>query len=300
MDTRFLRTLLIVSDTCSLAATARQLNITPSAVVQRIKVLEAELGCELIKRSGHQVQPTAFALAIKSCARHILDLENDLRMICGAEHEAGELKIGIVNTAATGLFPNILFSLRQRMPGLELYPVQGTSIELYPQVLSRDVDAAIIVKPPFSLPKSVGWRPLRSEPLIVVASSAHVGADPLDLLRTQPFIQYDRNNWGGRLADKYLRSLRIKPRVAYELDSLEAITIMVDRGIGVSLIPDWCPPWPQGVALQKYHIADAPHREIGLVWTRGASSEHLISAFLNICLPAPSSEQAVTPFAHSD
>lgn len=286
MDTRFLKTLLIVSETCSLAETARQLNITPSAVVQRIKVLEGYLGCDLIKRSGHQVQPTAFTLAIRNCAQQILDLESDLRTICGMGHEAGELKIGVVNTATTGLFPDILFSLRQNMPRLTLQLVPGTSIELYPQVLSREIDAAIIVKPPFNLPKSIAWRALRSEPMIVVASSSHVGADPLELLRTQPFIQYDRNHWGGRLADRYLRSLKIKPHVEYELDSLDAITIMVDRGIGISLIPDWCPPWPHGVNLQKYHLPEAPHREIGLVWTRGASSEHLINAFLRICLLA--------------
>jgi DNA-binding transcriptional LysR family regulator len=59
METRFLHTFLVVVETCSLAETARRLNITPSAVVQRIKALEDEIGSPLIVRSGHSMRATA-------------------------------------------------------------------------------------------------------------------------------------------------------------------------------------------------------------------------------------------------
>ena len=260
------------------------LNVTPSAVMQRIKALEVQLGCDLLKRSGHRMQPTAFALALRDRARQILDLENELHDVCNGEPGTGDLRIGVIGTAATGLFPGILVEAGVSLPRLTLHLVPGTSLDLYPQVLSREIDAAAIVKPPFLLPKSMAWRTLRTEPLIVVASKAHAGADPLSLLRTQPYIRYDRNHWGGRLAEKCLRGLRISPTVAHELDSLDAITIMVSHGIGVSLIPDWCPPWPQGVAVETFPIRGAPVREIGLLWTRGSSCEHLIHALLDLCI----------------
>ena len=284
MDTRFLKTLLIASETGSLAETARLLNVTPSAVMQRIKALEASLGCALLKRSGHRMQPTAFALALRDRARQMLDLENELHDVCGGELRTGDLRIGVIGTAATGLFPDILVEAGKSLPRLTLHLVPGTSLDLYPQVLSREVDAAAIVKPPFQLPKSMEWRTLRREPLVVVASAEHANADPMTLLRTQPYIRYDRNHWGGRLAEKCLRGLRISPRVAHELDSLDAITIMVSHGIGISLIPDWCPPWPQGVAVEKFPFAGAPVREIGLLWTRGSSCEHLVEALLGLCV----------------
>jgi DNA-binding transcriptional LysR family regulator len=39
------------------------------------------------------------------------------------------------------------------------------------------------------------------------------------------------------------------PRERFELDTLEAIAIMVDRGLGVALMHDWAPPWPEGLSL---------------------------------------------------
>ena len=88
------------------------------------------------------------------------------------------------------------------------------------------------------------------------------------------------------MAEKYLRSLKVNPKVVHELDALDAITIMVSYGIGVSLIPDWCPPWPHGVVLEKFFVDGAPIREIGLLWARGSSCEHLIRPLLTLCTPA--------------
>ena len=90
-----------------------------------------------------------------------------------------------------------------------------------------------------------------------------------------------RNHWGGRLADGYLRRLGITPRERFELDALEAIAVMVDRGLGVSLVPNWPRPWPEGLRLAKVVIPEAAYmRHIGLIWTRACSSLRLIEAFL--------------------
>jgi hypothetical protein len=40
------------------------------------------------------------------------------------------------------------------------------------------------------------------------------------------------------MVDRYLRQTGIRPRERFELDALEAVAVMVDRGLGVSLVPD--------------------------------------------------------------
>ena len=82
--------------------------------------------------------------------------------------------------------------------------------------------------------------------------------DPNVALASEPFIRLDRTGWAGRLVDGYLRHARIRPKERFELDGLEAITIMVDRGLGVSLVPDWSPPWPEGLSLRKLPVPGAP------------------------------------------
>jgi hypothetical protein len=45
---------------------------------------------------------------------------------------------------------------------MDVYIRRGTSAESYHRVLDDDLDAAIIVQPPFAIPKSCDWRILRT------------------------------------------------------------------------------------------------------------------------------------------
>jgi DNA-binding transcriptional LysR family regulator len=148
-------------------------------------------------------------------------------------------------------------------------------------VLSGDLDAALIVEPEFAFSKSCGWRVLREEPLIVLTPAAMTTADPHAALQSAPFIRYDRSTRGGRIADDYLRRAGIRPRESFELASLSAIALLVDRGLGVTLVPDWPPPWPAGLLVNKLAVPD-PHfvRRMGLVWNRASVRMRLVNAFL--------------------
>lgn len=281
MDTRFLESFVAVADCGSMAEAARRLGLTPAALAQRIHALEGEIGAALLTRSGRTVRPTAAGAAILERSRELLSDLRDLRVLATEETISGELRLGAISTAITGLLPDALTRLSGRYPQLHLYIMPGTSIGLYEQVLAGNLDAALMVEPPFALPKGFGWHVLRREPLVVLAPASAAGRDPLDLLACEPFIRYDRNHWGGRLADGCLRRLGIRPRERYELDGLEAIAVLVDRGLGVSLLPDWAPPWPEGLSLVKLPLpGEAVDRRIGLLWPRASTRLRLIEALL--------------------
>jgi DNA-binding transcriptional LysR family regulator len=132
------------------------------------------------------------------------------------------------------------------------------------------LDAAVIVEPQFTLPKSCGWEVLVEEPLCLLAPVALAGRDPLDLLASEPFIRYDRSMWGGRMADSWLRERQIQPQERIEIDALNAIAAFVHEGLGVSLVPDWTPPWPEGLQVVRIPLPPpVPVRRMGLVWTDG-------------------------------
>jgi DNA-binding transcriptional LysR family regulator len=92
----------------------------------------------------------------------------------------------------------------------------------------------------------------------------------------------DRNVWPGRIVDGYLRKAGIRPRELFEIDGGAAIAIMVDRGLGVSILPDLAPPWPEGLSLAKLPLPDAAPfaRRIGVVWARASLRLRLVEAFL--------------------
>jgi DNA-binding transcriptional LysR family regulator len=58
METRFLDSFVTIAECGSMAEAARRLNVTPTALAQRVRVLEDELHVKLIERSGRTVQLT--------------------------------------------------------------------------------------------------------------------------------------------------------------------------------------------------------------------------------------------------
>jgi DNA-binding transcriptional LysR family regulator len=283
MDTRFLESFVAVVEQGSLAEAARRLNLTPAAVAQRIRALESEIGARLLFRSGRTVRPTQSGAAILVHARDLLGRIRDLKSTAANDTPSGELRLGAVQTAKAGLLPDILSGMAEKYPQVEIRIVGGMPAPLYAKALAGELDAVLITNPPFPIAKTCDWRVLRKEPLIVLTHASATTRDPHVALKTEPFIRLDRTGWGGRLVDGYLRHARIRPKERFELDGLEAIALMVDRGLGVSLVPDWSPPWPEGLSLRKLPVpGDRFTRYIGLLWTRASLRAGLVQAFLEV------------------
>jgi DNA-binding transcriptional LysR family regulator len=273
MDTRFLESFVAVCDAGSLAAAARRLNITAAAVAQRMKALEDEIGVHLVTRVGRRVQPTERGLKLLERARQVTAEIRALKLAAFDDSLVGNVRIGAINTALTGLLPGVLKRLSAVAPGLDIFILPGTSHGLYDRVLSGDLDAAIIVEPAFAMPKSVGWSTISDESLILITSQDIVATDPLQIIKTHAFVRYDRNNWGGQLADEYMKAQGLDPKEMFELDSLDAISVMVSSGLGVSIVPDWSPPWPAGLRINKIALPGAPARRIGLLQNKSSSRQ---------------------------
>jgi DNA-binding transcriptional LysR family regulator len=281
VETQFLNTFVTVVDQGSMAAAARVLNVTPAAVAQQIRTLERELGATLIARVGRTVSVTEQGSRILERSRELLRSVSDLRSVANDSAVSGELRLGACPTALAGMLPDVLARMVDAFPQINVFIKPGYSVDLYRAVEAGDLDAAVVLQAPFPLPKTCEWLLLREEPLIVLAPKSMAGRDPHDLLATEPLIRYDRNQWGGRQADDYLRANDIVPRERFELNALNAIAVMVDRGLGVSLVPDWAQPWPEGLQLARISLPNpAVPRRIGIVWSRSSVRVRLVTVLL--------------------
>jgi len=264
-----------------MAAAARVLNITAAAIAQQIHTLERELGVPLIVRVGRTVRMTEEGARILERARQLARDFADLRSIANDSTIAGELRLGACTTALVGMLPEILARMVGKFPNLNVYIRPGYSAQLYAAVESGDLDAAFVLQAPYDLPKTCDWQLLREEPLIVLAPKHLAHRDPHDLLAKEPLIRYDRTQWGGRQADDYLRKMQITPCERFELNALNAIAVMVDRGLGVSLVPDWAPPWPEGLNLARLPLPEpSVSRCIGIIWSRASVRMRLVTVLL--------------------
>jgi DNA-binding transcriptional LysR family regulator len=296
VDTQFLNTFVTVVDRGSMAAAARLLNITPAAVAQQIRTLERELGVALIARVGRTVSVTEEGDRILQRARDLLRDVADMRSVANDRSVSGELRLGACPTALAGMLPDILARMVDKFPQINVFIKPGYSADLYRAVESGELDAAIVLQAPFPLPKTCDWQLLREEPLVVLAPESMAHREPHELLANEPLIRYDRYQWGGRQADEYLRKVGIVPHERFELNALNAIAVMVDRGLGVSLVPDWAQPWPEGLRLVRLPLPqECVPRRIGMVWSRSTVRIRLVTVLLQesrAAAPRDSAESA--------
>ena len=93
-------------------AAARELNVTQSAVSQRIKQLEERLGAILVVR-GRPCVPTEFGLQLCRHIDHVLLLEHELKRsiagkASGMGSEAALLRIAVNSDSLSTWFPNVI------------------------------------------------------------------------------------------------------------------------------------------------------------------------------------------------
>lgn len=248
MDSKYLASLIAAIECGSIAEAARRQGITAAAVSQRIQVLERELDTPLLNRVGHTARPTDAAMAMLTRARRIVREVELLSSDVHANALSGTLKIGAISTALTGILPGALLTLHRQAPDVRPQIIPGTSTTLYDALAREAIDAAIMVQPPFEIPKRYRWQPLHHEELILL-SSAPLEQDVAHALSTLPYISYDPNSWGGRLAQQYLNDHDLNPRLLLELDGIEAISLLVKEKMGVSLLPRW-----PGLAAISQHL----------------------------------------------
>ncbi|WLH35300.1 LysR family transcriptional regulator [Pseudomonas sp. FP2196] len=239
MDVRFLNSLVAVVEAGSIAAAARRENRTAAAISQRVQALERALGCTLLLRTAHAARPSDQCLLILPKIRAIIELAQELHGDLHHDGLIGEVTIGAISTALTGVLPGLIERLALSAPDLKLKITPGDSKSLYEKVLAGELDAAILVRPPFQPPKALALTVLKVEPLILVAPAKYAGQSLEALLREHPFIRYDARSWGGQIAQRYLDEQAIEPNVLCELDALETIVMLVAQGMGVSLVPQW-------------------------------------------------------------
>ena len=78
-----------------------------------------------------------------------------------------------------------------------------------------------------------------------------------------------------------LRECRRPPRVALEVSETATLVSFVAAGLGVSLVPDWSRPWPEGLQLARIPPPEeSVPRRIGVIWSRASVRLRLVTVLL--------------------
>jgi len=115
---------------------------------------------------------------------------------------------------------------------------------------------------------------------------AHIQvSDPLQTLKDQAYICYDRSVVGGKLADNYLREHGLRPPVRLELDGIDAIGKLVSEALGVSILPDTGTLNEGRGGVKKWPLPNPPVRSVVILWDRSGVRAPLAEAFAELLVP---------------
>ena len=279
MSIRQLRTLLAIQDHGSFSAAAAACHVTHAAVSQQMKALETLWGVALFDRKGRrpELTPTGRALAAKA-DEIIRAYDGILASVIGDQGFQGEFVLGAVPTTLTGLVPLALSLLRQRHADLRVTIYPGLSRQLMQQLDRGAIDAAIITRPDL-LPQGLTCLDIAAEPMQLLAPPQTDSDDPIELLRTRPFIRFDRNAIFGQMVEGWLQKHKITVRDSMELEGLEAISSMVMANLGVSIVPKRCVRNMNPLPVKRLVLSgNPPARQLGLAYRDGTPKLSVIKA----------------------
>lgn len=238
MSIRALRTLHAIARHGSFASAGAAVGLTQSAVSLQVKSLEEEFGAQLFDRSRRLPILTEAGKVLLEKSAEVLALYDQLGAALTEEGTlAGKVKLGVIQTTLATYLPDALVRLNKAHPNARFHVVAGMSAELAAQVAAHELDAAITTELVRPHPSDLISTTLYEDKFWIVAPEGQGHLSQSDLLNAYPFIRFDRASWAGRMIDRALRQMHIRPQEEMILDSQSVILSMVERGLGTAIVP---------------------------------------------------------------
>ena len=144
MNLNTLRYIVAVADAHSFSQAAKTLYVTQSTVSQQLKLLEQELGVQLILRNKGQraVELTAHGIDFVPMAENwmvLLQQTENLKRL-----SSHELFIGTVDSMNMSILPMACQRIMLKQPAMNLNIITEQSNELYQLVSDREIDLGFV------------------------------------------------------------------------------------------------------------------------------------------------------------
>jgi DNA-binding transcriptional LysR family regulator len=227
----------------NLSRAAEALFVSQPTLTARLQSLEAALGEQLFIRTRRGMRLTEAGEAFLPYAEHALRALADGRERLSELRQgmAGRLILGAPPTVSTYALPALLARFSADHPGVRLTVKTGTSEEVLEMVLHDQVQLGIIRA---LANQEIELIPLYSDTLVLIAGPGHWLAGPgvggrarLADLADEVLVLFGRSSSYLEFTTAIFRQAGVLPGSVLELDNIEAAKKMVERGLGVSLVP---------------------------------------------------------------
>lgn len=250
MDMKQLTYFLAIVEEGNISAAAKKLHLSQPPLSHQLKLLEEDLGLQLVERGPRSIRLTPAGKILYKRAQNILDLAGLTRKEIQdlGRGESGTLHLGTVSSSGAALLDWRMGEFHRQYPQVTFEIHEGNTFELLELLASGIIELAV-VRTPFHQ-ESVECVYLDKEPMIAAGLPAFLdnGRDTVTLreLADKPLIYYRR--FERNLLAAFDRVGR-PPCVLCKADDARTSLMWAEAGLGVAVAP-----------LSAYRIM--PHRNI--------------------------------------
>jgi DNA-binding transcriptional LysR family regulator len=250
---------------------ARALGVTQPALSAVVKKLEAEVGAELLHRTGRGVEPTEAGRILLAHAEEAVRAAESgvkaVRELLGLER--GSIRVGGGATATAYILPPVVSAVRKKHPGLRFFVREAGSSQVAQAVVSGELDLGIITLPvQRGLASELSITRLVTDELRLITPPGHpmrqmyaknrpaakAGATQKSPtfawkdVANEPFVAFEAGTAVRAIVDDAARAAGVTLNVVMELRSIESIKRMVAAGIGIGLVSRFALAEGEGLA----------------------------------------------------
>ncbi|MEZ6241602.1 MAG: LysR family transcriptional regulator [Phycisphaerales bacterium] len=243
MELTPLRQFIAICEHGHMTRAGEALGVTQPALSAMLKKLEAEVGADLLHRTGRGVTPTDAGLVFLEHAREAVQRADAgvsaVRELVGLEH--GSIKVGGGATAVGYILPRVISRVRREHPGLRFQIREGGSSAVAGAVLAGEQDLGIVTLP-IARPGSGDLMTVGeiADELRLIVPPGHALEGRRSFrwkdLFGEPVVAFEAGSAVRSLIDAAAGSHGVSLDIVMELRSIESIVQMVAAEIGVGFV----------------------------------------------------------------
>ncbi len=243
MELKQLGYFLAIAESGSFSKAAVRLSVAQPILSRQIKLLESELGVELLYRNGRGVVLSEAGKLLETYARTVVGLIGKATSEIGALRAEPRGRVAIAMPPSIGwvLTGPLVVRCREAFPEILLHLAEGFSGHVAEWLSTGRVDVGIVYQAPRL--STLATEPLLSDDLILLGAvddPAGLGGESVATRRLAdiPVILPARPHGLRVLIDNELEKLGVTANVVFEVDAMPSTLSLVERGVGYTVLSE--------------------------------------------------------------
>ena len=245
LDLEELKIFSAVANYENFSIAARELYLSQATISTRIKSLEAQLGLILFTRNRSKVEITSAGRLLLRYAQQLLSLaqEAEHTLLCFKTGKQGLLSFAASHTLYNWILPDIIRRFRQKNPDIEVMMNTAFSGETIRMVANGEVQFGFIRTPSsfFSDERFCSKLLEKDNTCFFASPKHHIFRNKhltLEKLAHEPLVVYGSSTSYWPQIKSVFAQAGLSPKVAFELNDIQAVKWMVELGSGIGYLPE--------------------------------------------------------------